>query len=153
MPTNSSAPNSPASAAQRAPLLAVLALAVAGAFIVRTTPQGPVANTALSALADANSSTSATSQATMPVALTASAETSTLSPQMRRDVEVVIKDYLMKNPEVMVEVQSALEAKMEKIQSEKMAGALKENAHELYQSASAPVAGNLKGDVTVVEIF
>lgn len=73
--------------------------------------------------------------------------------EQRKQIEAIIKDYLLANPEVMMEVQSALEAKMEKIQSEKMAAALKENSAEIFKAASAPVAGNLKGDVTIVEFF
>ncbi len=87
-----------------------------------------------------------------PVAPASQAK-SAFSPEQRRDIEAIIKDYLLNNPEVMVEIQTALESKMEKIQAEKMQVSIKENAKELFQSASAPVAGNPKGDVTVVEFF
>jgi protein-disulfide isomerase len=78
---------------------------------------------------------------------------SSFSAEQRRDIEAIIKDYLINNPEVMVEIQTALESKMEKIQGEKMQVSITENAKELFQSASAPIAGNPKGDVTVVEFF
>ncbi len=83
----------------------------------------------------------------------ATADTGKFSDAQRRDIEAIIKDYLIKNPEVMMEVQAALESKMEKVQAEKMKVALAENAKELYQSPTAPVAGNPKGDITVVEFF
>lgn len=133
----------------RAPLLAVLALAVAGIFMVRSTPPGPI-----SSLAAGDTTTAASSPISSGMTALASAgEAKTLSPEMRREFESLIKDYLVKNPEVMMEVQTALEAKMEKITNEKMASALKENAKELFQSAAAPVAGNPQGDITVVEFF
>lgn len=81
------------------------------------------------------------------------ADASKFSDGQRRDIEVIIKDYLLKNPELMMEVQAALEGKMEKAQTEKMKVALVENAKELYQSPTAPIAGNPKGDITVVEFF
>jgi protein-disulfide isomerase len=75
------------------------------------------------------------------------------TPAQRRELEALIKDYLVNNPEVMMEIQTALEAKMEKVQSEKMQAAIKENAKDLFKSASAPVVGNANGDITIVEFF
>jgi protein-disulfide isomerase len=76
-----------------------------------------------------------------------------LSTAQRKEVEAIIKDYLVSNPEVMMEVQSALEAKMDKIQSERTALAIKQNATEIFRPTGSPVVGNAKGDVTVIEFF
>jgi protein-disulfide isomerase len=76
-----------------------------------------------------------------------------LSAAQRKEVEAIIKDYLVSNPEVMMEVQSALEAKMDKIQSERTALAIKQNATEIFRPSGSPVVGNAKGDVTVIEFF
>lgn len=78
---------------------------------------------------------------------------STFNDGQKAELHAIIKEYLMANPEVIAEVQSALEAKMEKIQADKMATALTENAAEIFRAPTAPVAGNPKGDVTVVEFF
>jgi protein-disulfide isomerase len=78
---------------------------------------------------------------------------STFTPEQRKEIEAIIKDYLTKNPEVMLEIQNALEAQMEKIQSERMAVAIRENAKELFRPERAPIVGNAKGDVTVIEFF
>src|SRR5689334_18618110 len=77
----------------------------------------------------------------------------TFSPGQRRELESIIKDFLLSNPEVMMEVQNALEAKMEKIQSERTAVAIRQNATEIFRPASSPIVGNTKGDVTVIEFF
>ena len=53
----------------------------------------------------------------------------------------------------MLEVQNALESKMDKIQAERMAVAIKENSAELYRPVASPVVGNAKGDVPVIEFF
>ncbi|HRD74446.1 MAG TPA: DsbA family protein [Hyphomicrobiaceae bacterium] len=71
----------------------------------------------------------------------------------RKEVEKIIREYLIANPEVMIEVQTALEAKMEKIKAEKMKTMLGQVAGRLYRSPTAAVAGNPSGDVTIVEFF
>ncbi len=84
---------------------------------------------------------------------TPAASADTFSAEQKKAIETIIKDYLVANPELFLEIQSALEQKMEKIQSEKLKVALKDNAADIYRRADAPFAGNPKGDVTVVEFF
>ncbi len=81
------------------------------------------------------------------------AKPNVFSPEQKQAIEAIIKDYFIANPEVFLEVQTALEAKMEKIQAEKLKTALSENAADIFRRANAPVAGNPKGNVTVVEFF
>jgi protein-disulfide isomerase len=71
----------------------------------------------------------------------------------RKELETIIKDILLNNPEIMLEVQNALESKMDKIQAERMAAAIKENATELFRPTASPIVGNVKGDVPVIEFF
>jgi protein-disulfide isomerase len=68
-------------------------------------------------------------------------------------IEKIVREYLLENPELFLEVQTALEAKMEKQQAEKFKTALSENAKDLYRRPEAPVAGNKDGDITVTEFF
>jgi protein-disulfide isomerase len=75
------------------------------------------------------------------------------SDGQRKAIEAIIKDYLLNNPELMLEVNNVLEAKMDKIQAERMQVAVKENADELFRPAGSPIAGNAKGDVTMIEFF
>ena len=75
------------------------------------------------------------------------------TPAQRKEIEAIIKDILINNPEVLLEAQNALEAKMDKIQAERMAVAIKEHAGELFRPAGSPVVGNVKGDVPVIEFF
>lgn len=65
----------------------------------------------------------------------------------------LVKDYLIKNPEILIDVQSALEAKMEKEQSEKLRSFMSENSKDIYRNPESPVAGDPNGDITVVEFF
>ncbi|MGQ0672554.1 MAG: DsbA family protein [Hyphomicrobium sp.] len=81
------------------------------------------------------------------------ADASSFSDPQKRDIEKIVKDYLLANPEIFLEVQGALEAKMEKEQSEKFKAAIAENAKEIYRHPNAAVAGNPNGDITIVEFF
>ncbi len=81
------------------------------------------------------------------------ADTSMFSDPQKRGIEQVVKDYLLQNPEVLIEVQGALEVKMAKEEAERTKKLVAENAEELYRHPDAPVAGNPDGDITVVEFF
>lgn len=75
------------------------------------------------------------------------------SAEQKAAIGQIIKEYLLANPEVMMEVQNALEAKMETLQAEKLKLTLKESASEIFRRPNAPTAGNPNGDITVVEFF
>jgi len=88
-------------------------------------------------------------QATTPGATASEA----FSAEQRKAIEDIIKEYLIANPEVFLEVQSALEARMEEIQAKRLQAAIAAKSQEIYHSPAAPVAGNPKGDITIVEFF
>jgi protein-disulfide isomerase len=91
--------------------------------------------------------------ASAPAPSAAPAASSAFTPAQRKEIEAIIKEVLLQNPEIMLEVQNALEAKMDKLQAERMAIAIKEHAVELYRPPYSPVVGNLNGDVPVIEFF
>ncbi|WP_274423994.1 DsbA family protein [Chelativorans sp. YIM 93263] len=68
-------------------------------------------------------------------------------------VETIVRDYLMDNPEILLEMQSRLE---EKQQEERMAMARSEitaASDQIFNSDADGVIGNPDGDVTIVEFF
>lgn len=73
--------------------------------------------------------------------------------EQKAAIGAVVKDYLLKNPELIIEIQSALEAKMEKEQAEKLKAFMADHAKSIYRGPNASVAGNPDGDITVVEFF
>ena len=75
------------------------------------------------------------------------------SEAQRGQIESIIKDYLLKNPELMIEIQRTLEQKQEVARQEASGKALAANAASLFKNASMPFGGDQKGDVTVVEFF
>jgi len=78
---------------------------------------------------------------------------STFSPAQKSAIEKIVKDYLINNPGIMLQVQQALQARSEKQEAQRLKVAIKKNAKELFHRANAAVAGNPKGDVTLVEFF
>ncbi len=98
--------------------------------------------------------TLAVGQSTPPPATASrSSSSSAFTPEQRKELTAIVKEILLNNPEILLEAQNALEAKMDKIQAERMAVAIKEHAGELFRPTGSPVVGNVKGDVPVIEFF
>ncbi|GGA81547.1 DSBA oxidoreductase [Brucella endophytica] len=85
-----------------------------------------------------------------PEAVAASTEA---APLDRAAVEQIVREYLIKNPEVMLEVQSALEAKQAAAARDGQREVIAANADKLFKASGDAVFGNPKGDITVVEFF
>lgn len=71
----------------------------------------------------------------------------------RAEVEKIVKEYLLANPEILVEVQNALTAKREKEEKVARDKALSESANDIFNASADAIIGNPKGDVTVVEFY
>ena len=68
-------------------------------------------------------------------------------------IEQIMRNYLLKNPEIIREVISELEKKETAQQALKQKQALVANADKLFKSNYSPVAGNTSGNVSIVEFF
>ena len=75
------------------------------------------------------------------------------TPEQRQEIEGIIKDYLTRNPEVMLDVLQAAEDKLKSESHAKASAALAAHRDEVFNDPAAPVGGNPKGDVTLVEFF
>lgn len=76
-----------------------------------------------------------------------------LPEAQKQAVEQLIHDYIMKNPEVLLESLQAYDAKQRDAHQELAQQAVTDNRDALERDAATPVGGNPKGDVTVVEFF
>jgi len=76
-----------------------------------------------------------------------------ISPAQRTEIEAIIKDYLVKNPEVLQEAYGELEKRQAAAEAAKHQAAVKDHAEALFNSKRQVVIGNPKGDVTMVEFF
>lgn len=62
-----------------------------------------------------------------------------------------IRDYLLANPEVLVEAMQELERKQDSQRDAVAQKGVQENQAELYRDPDSPIGGNPNGDVTIVE--
>jgi protein-disulfide isomerase len=69
------------------------------------------------------------------------------------EIESIVRNYLLTNPEIMSEVQTALETKRDQEAKSTQAAYLAKAGDDLFLNANDAVIGNPKGDVTVVEFF
>jgi protein-disulfide isomerase len=74
-------------------------------------------------------------------------------PPDREAVEKIIREFLMKNPEVIIEAVQELEKRQAAARNEAAQQAIAKHKAELISDPGTPVGGNPAGDVTIVEFF
>lgn len=75
------------------------------------------------------------------------------SPEQEARIKEMVKDYILANPEVILEAVEILKKKREDAQRKAAEEALKTRRAELQGATDLPVAGNIKGDITIVEFM
>src|SRR5207249_2609443 len=83
----------------------------------------------------------------------ARAQTQSFSGDQRREIERIVKDYLLSNPELLQDVMNELEKRQATAEAEKHRASVKEHSAALFSSPRQVTLGNPQGDVTVVEFF
>jgi protein-disulfide isomerase len=76
-----------------------------------------------------------------------------LDDAQKKEIGEFIKEYLVENPEILIDVQEALQKKQEEQQQAKAQSAITDNAKAIFSSPYDIALGNPKGDVTIVEFF
>ena len=71
----------------------------------------------------------------------------------RQAIEGIIHDYLLKNPDVLIEALRGAEDKLKREADAEATKVLSERANEIFDDPATPVGGNPKGDVNIVEFF
>src|SRR5690349_19637454 len=89
----------------------------------------------------------------LTLALPTAAPAQSFSPDQRGEIETIVREYLLKNPEVLQEVMNELEKRQAAAEVEKHRKAVSDNSALIFQSPRQVVLGNPKGDVTMVELF
>lgn len=69
------------------------------------------------------------------------------------EIETIVREYLMREPEVLYEALQELQRRQAEAVAERQRAAIAENHSELFENAATPVGGNPDGDVTLVEFF
>lgn len=68
-------------------------------------------------------------------------------------IEKIVHDYIVKNPEVLIEAMNELDAKQAAADKKKQGDAIAKYHKQIFEDPTSYVAGNPKGDVTIVEFF
>ena len=69
----------------------------------------------------------------------------TFTNEQKKAIGELIRDYLVNHPDTLIEAQTALDAKLEKEQADKLKSFMSENAKDIYRSPESPVAGDPNG--------
>jgi protein-disulfide isomerase len=76
-----------------------------------------------------------------------------LTDKDRPEIEAIVKDYLLKNPEILRDALDVLEKRQSQEEQNKQRQVISSNAKLIFDSPRGPVFGNPQGDVTLVEFF
>ncbi len=88
-----------------------------------------------------------------PAVSTGTAANSQFNTEQTQAIQQIVKDYLLKNPEILVEVGKELEKRQADLQAEEHSRVILERKADIFSSPSDFVFGNPKGNVSVVEFF
>ena len=80
-------------------------------------------------------------------------QAATASGVDRSEIELIVRDYLINNPEILIEMQTALEARQKEEQRISQLGFIKEAREAIFDAAHDGVVGNPNGSVTIVEFY
>lgn len=75
------------------------------------------------------------------------------SAEQRQAIERIVKDYLLKNPEILLEVGKELEQRQAAAQVAQQQRLIMENKSQIFAAPTDFVLGNPNGDIAVVEFF
>ncbi len=87
------------------------------------------------------------------VLLLAPAQAETFTPEQKKAIGEIVRQYLLDNPEVLVEVSRKLEEKQRAEQQARMQAALKGHGDLIFNNPADPVLGDPKAKIAVVEFF
>lgn len=85
--------------------------------------------------------------------VTAQQKAEAFTPEQKKAFEAMVREVLIKNPEILVDAMQALEAKQQAAQEHAARATIAASKAEIFNDGHSYVAGNPEGDVTIVEFF
>jgi protein-disulfide isomerase len=89
----------------------------------------------------------------IPFGLNTSLAEAEIQPVQKQEIEKIVRDFLLANPEILREMSNKLQEQDQIAEDRLRSEGLKQNADIIFRSPADPVTGNPKGDVTVVEFI
>ena len=87
------------------------------------------------------------------VAVGAAAAEEPFTPEKTSAIENIVREYILKNPEIIIEAARILRMRKETAARNQTRRTVLARRDELFNDPASPVGGNPQGDVTVVEFF
>lgn len=91
--------------------------------------------------------------ALIPTAFVPTGQAQNFDAAQKEEMGAIIRDYLMENPKVIMDAVERYRANQEEIEAKAMEDSIKSKSEALFKNPKSPVAGNPKGDVTIVEFL
>jgi protein-disulfide isomerase len=91
--------------------------------------------------------------ALLAIAPVVAAEKSPFDDKQKAEIGAIVKDYLLKNPEVIQEALTELDRRQKEAEKTALKSAIGQMSDKLLNSPRNIVVGNPQGDVTMVEFF
>ena len=79
--------------------------------------------------------------------------TQTFNPQQKQEIEQIISDYIINNPEILVKATQVLQKRQQQAMMGKARKAISKHYKEVFNSPTSPVVGAKNAKATVVEYF
>ena len=89
----------------------------------------------------------------MMLCLSPSVHAAEFNDSQRQEMGSIVRDYLLSHPEILQEMSQTLEQKQKLAEDEQRKDGLVKYANQIFRDKSDYVAGNPKGNVTMVEFF
>lgn len=89
----------------------------------------------------------------LAVSLPVAASAQSFTDAQRKDIQTIVRDYLIAHPEVLEEASAELGRRQAAAETTKQKAAVEKHADALFNSPQGVVLGNPKGDVNFVEFF
>ena len=81
------------------------------------------------------------------------AQSNAPQPLSREQIEQIVREYLLNNPEIILEAVEGLEEKRRRAAEVERRSTIGAKRDQIFNDPADPVAGNPQGDVTLVEFF
>jgi protein-disulfide isomerase len=75
------------------------------------------------------------------------------NPAQTQAIQQIVHDYLVKNPQVLVEASGALQQQQQVDATKQIKSAIPKNINALLNDKGKPVVGNVNGNIVMVEFF
>lgn len=88
-----------------------------------------------------------------PMPATADQDKPGFSEREKAEIEALVRDYILQNPEIIMESLAIMQAREQAQKDESVKLAMQEHRPALERDPADPLLGNPDGDVTIVEFF